>query len=85
MPERWPRFSEAEWGILRDPSSARWKGTAMKKFASAIRLFLSAEDGPTAVEYAIMLTMIILACFTAIVTVGTQTNSIFQKAASSIH
>ena len=26
----------------------------MRKFASAVRLFLAAEDGPTAVEYAIM-------------------------------
>ena len=57
----------------------------MRKFASAVRLFLAAEDGPTAVEYAIMLTMIIMACFAAVVTVGTKTSSIFQNAASSIH
>lgn len=57
----------------------------MRKLASAVRLLLATEDGPTAVEYAIMLTMIIMACFTAVVSVGSQTSSIFQNAANSIH
>jgi pilus assembly protein Flp/PilA len=57
----------------------------MRKFASAAWLFLKAEDGPTAVEYAVMLALIIMACFTAVATVGAKTNSIFQNAASSIH
>ncbi|MGA2253375.1 MAG: Flp family type IVb pilin [Thermoguttaceae bacterium] len=56
----------------------------MKKFASAVRLFLAAEDGPTAVEYAVMLALIIMVCFAAIVTVGTKTATIFQNAASGI-
>ncbi len=54
----------------------------MRKLALAVRSFLTAEDGPTAVEYAVMLTMVILACFVAIMAVGTQTNSCFQKASS---
>ncbi|HZU35000.1 MAG TPA: Flp family type IVb pilin [Gemmataceae bacterium] len=37
--------------------------------------FLAAEDGPTAVEYAIMLALLILVCFVAIGSIGTQTNS----------
>lgn len=36
--------------------------------------FLKAEDGPTAVEYAVMLALIILVAFTAIIPIGTQTN-----------
>ncbi len=36
--------------------------------------FLNAEDGPTAVEYALMLAMIILVCFVAIGSIGSQTN-----------
>jgi pilus assembly protein Flp/PilA len=55
------------------------------RFASAAWSFLKAEDGPTAVEYAIMLAMIIIVCIVAIATVGTKTNSILQNAASSIH
>ena len=57
----------------------------MRKFALAVRSFLAAEDGPTAVEYAVMLAMIIMVCFVAVMAVGTKTNSIFQNAASSIH
>jgi pilus assembly protein Flp/PilA len=56
----------------------------MKKFAWAARSFLTADDGPTAVEYAVMLAMIILVCVAAVATVGTKTNSIFQNAANSL-
>jgi pilus assembly protein Flp/PilA len=56
----------------------------MRKLTSAIWSFLAAEDGPTAVEYAIMLSLVLLVCIAAIATVGTQTNSLFQKAASSL-
>ncbi len=56
----------------------------MRKLASAVRAFLTAEDGPTAVEYAIMLSLIVMVCFAAIATVGTETNSMFQKAANSL-
>jgi len=57
----------------------------MRKIALAAWSFMAAEDGPTAVEYAVMLAMVILVCFVAIVTFGTKTNSLFQNAASSIH
>ncbi len=56
----------------------------MRKLALAAQSFLTAEDGPTAVEYAVMLSLILLVCFVAIMTVGTQTNSLFQKAANSL-
>jgi pilus assembly protein Flp/PilA len=54
----------------------------MRKLALAARSFLTAEDGPTAVEYAVMLALVILVCFAAIMSVGTQTNSAFQRATS---
>ena len=56
----------------------------MRKLALAMRSFLTAEDGPTAVEYAVMLALILLVCFVAIMTVGAHTNSLFQKAASTL-
>jgi pilus assembly protein Flp/PilA len=56
----------------------------MRKFAWAVRSFLAAEDGPTAVEYAVMLAMIISVCLVGIAAVGTNANSLFQKAASSL-
>ncbi len=56
----------------------------MRKVAWAVRAFLAAEDGPAAVEYAVMLAMVIIVCIAAIATLGTKTNSIFQNAANSL-
>jgi pilus assembly protein Flp/PilA len=49
----------------------------IKWFALAAR-FLHEEDGPTAVEYAIMLALIILVCFSAIQAVGSNVNNKFN-------
>jgi pilus assembly protein Flp/PilA len=46
--------------------------------------FLRAEEGPTAVEYAVMLAMIILVCIAAVQAVGTQTGTSFSNSATSI-
>jgi len=42
--------------------------------------FLSDESGPTAVEYAVMLALIIVVCITAITTLGSNASSTFQDA-----
>ena len=39
--------------------------------------FLKKEDGPTAVEYAVMLALIIVVCIAAITTLGSNANSTF--------
>jgi pilus assembly protein Flp/PilA len=39
--------------------------------------FLKKDDGPTAVEYAVMLALIIVVCIAAITTLGTNANSTF--------
>jgi len=41
--------------------------------------FLKREDGPTAVEYAVMLALIVVVCVAAIATIGTNTNSVFNN------
>ena len=51
----------------------------MTKFANSIKKFLVSEDGPTAVEYAVMLAMIIVVCLAAISTVGSSANSKFEE------
>lgn len=56
----------------------------MKTPLLAIRRFLVSEDGPTAVEYAVMLALIILVCLTAITTVGTRTSTTFNNMAQSL-
>ncbi len=40
--------------------------------------FLKAEDGPTAVEYAVMLALIIVVCIAAVTALGKNANSTFS-------
>jgi pilus assembly protein Flp/PilA len=46
--------------------------------------FLKEEDGPTAVEYAVMLALIIVVCFTAISLIGQAANQTFLAVGSSL-
>jgi pilus assembly protein Flp/PilA len=48
------------------------------------RCFLVSEDGPTAVEYAVMLAMIVIACVTIIKNLGTSVSAAFSSASSSL-
>lgn len=52
----------------------------MSEIAKRLIRFLTKEDGPTAVEYAVMLALIIVVCLTAIGTLGTQANTTFSHA-----
>ena len=56
----------------------------MKNFAKKVQRFLESEDGPTAVEYAVMLALIIIVCLSAISAIGTQANTTFSNVAASI-
>ena len=40
-------------------------------------LFLKKEDGPTAVEYAVMLALMIVVCVAAVSTIGSATSTIY--------
>jgi len=53
----------------------------MRAFADRVRTFLQAEDGPTAVEYAVMLALIVVVCITAITTLGGNANKVFSNVA----
>jgi pilus assembly protein Flp/PilA len=46
--------------------------------------FLRREDGPTAVEYAVMLALIIVVCLIAITALGTNANQTFGEVSASI-
>jgi pilus assembly protein Flp/PilA len=56
----------------------------MKSLAQKMQRFLVSEDGPTAVEYAVMLALIIIVCLTAITSVGSKTSATFSKVAASL-
>jgi pilus assembly protein Flp/PilA len=56
----------------------------MKSFASGLVRFLKNEDGPTAVEYAVMLALIIVVCIATITTLGSETNNTFSYVGTRI-
>ena len=56
----------------------------VKSFVSSLTHFVKNEDGPTAVEYAVMLALIIVVCITAITTLGTNANNTFSYVGAKI-
>ena len=56
----------------------------MKNFTDCIVNFLKEEDGPTAVEYAVMLALIVVVCLAGVTSIGTSANDKFSEVATSI-
>ena len=56
----------------------------MNAIAKKLIRFLKTEDGPTAVEYAVMLALIIVVCLTAITALGTQANNTFSTTGAKL-
>lgn len=54
------------------------------RLISALWDFVRDEQGPTAVEYAVMLALIIVVCMTAVTILGWSTASKFERVAASI-
>ena len=53
----------------------------MLSLTRAVANFLRSEDGPTAVEYAVMLALIVVVCITAITALGSNANKTFNNVA----
>lgn len=51
----------------------------MSNFLKSVHSFLESEDGPTAVEYAVMLALILVACITIVTSLGTSVSGTFSK------
>ena len=56
----------------------------MTRYMLRVRRFLISEDGPTAVEYAVMLALIVVVCLAAIGTIGTNAKTTFTSVANSL-
>ena len=56
----------------------------MKAFTTQVSRFLTSEDGPTAVEYAVMLALILVACIAAVTTLGGKVNDTFEAVNTGI-
>jgi pilus assembly protein Flp/PilA len=57
----------------------------MQSLCRFLKTFLRRDDGPTAVEYAVMLALIIAVCIAAITTIGGRTNQTFTSASNAIN
>ncbi|MDB4766665.1 Flp family type IVb pilin, partial [bacterium] len=44
----------------------------MKNIMTKVERFMKSEDGPTAVEYAVMLALIVIVCIASITSIGEQ-------------
>jgi pilus assembly protein Flp/PilA len=51
----------------------------MRNWCAVVVRFIEREDGPTAVEYAVMLALIVVVCLGAITTLGQNANSTFKN------
>ena len=56
----------------------------MSAMVAGLRQFLVSEDGPTAVEYAVMLALILVACITIVTSLGTTVSGTFSKVNSTL-
>ncbi len=56
----------------------------MNSFTKRFIAFLKGEAGPTAVEYAVMLSLIVVVCIAAVTTLGKNANQAFSFVGSNI-
>jgi pilus assembly protein Flp/PilA len=56
----------------------------MRRFCHNLLSFLKREDGPTSVEYAVMLSLIIVVSIASITTLGKNANQAFSFVGSNI-
>jgi pilus assembly protein Flp/PilA len=57
----------------------------MRRFTQFAVDFLRREDGPTAVEYAVMLALIIVVCIAALTTLGSNANATFTVVGNAVN
>ena len=56
----------------------------MQKFLNTAKRFIKSEDGPTATEYAVMLSLIIVACIATISLLGAEVNTMFDTVQTTL-
>ena len=56
----------------------------LSRISGSVVNFLKREDGPTAVEYAVMLALIIVVCIGAITTLGKNANNTFTTVGNTV-
>ncbi len=56
----------------------------MRQLRQSVVEFLKREDGPTAVEYAVMLALIIVVCIGAVTTLGSNASTTFTSVGNTL-
>ncbi len=56
----------------------------MNNLRKKIHCFLASEEGPTAVEYAVMLALIVMVCLVTIGQVGHEANHLFEDVSDAL-
>lgn len=70
--------------VVRNELPGPQLGETSMSYFKRLRQFVVSEDGPTAVEYAVMLALIIVVCLVAIQTLGTNTSTTFTNIGNSL-
>ncbi len=56
----------------------------MRRFMRELVSFLRNEDGPTSVEYAVMLALVVVVCLASITSLGAKTSTTFNNVATKM-
>ena len=67
-----------------DQKGDRMFARLARNVKTSVTRFVRAEDGPTAVEYAVMLALIVVVCIAAITAIGAASNQTFSSVGSSL-
>src|SRR3954468_19321378 len=81
VPRRHPS-GQAPWAMGFFPKRS---GSMFSRFPSRLVNFLKAEDGPTAVEYAVMLALIIAVCIASITALGSNASNTFDYVGNTVN
>lgn len=73
-------LSSEPFGSIHPKTSKRERETPM----NLVKKFLQSEDGPTAVEYAVMLALIIVVCIGTITALGSKVNTSFSSTTTAL-
>jgi pilus assembly protein Flp/PilA len=71
-------------GLLEHKPGFALKGEVMSRVMQGVIRLLVNEDGPTSVEYAVMLALIVVVCIVSITSLGTRANATFGSVAAKI-
>jgi pilus assembly protein Flp/PilA len=56
----------------------------MRRLEQSVRRLMRSDDGPTAVEYAVMPSLVIIVCLAAVRAIGTNAKATLQNTANSL-